>query len=343
MSLPGNAREGESRRVATVRDVAQRAGVSQATAARALGGYGSVSERARRRVLDAASALSYQPNDVARALASGAKRTIGLIVADVENPFFAAAARGLSDVVETHGYTLLLANSDENIERERAAIEAIRTRVDGFVLSPSSDASGAALAAQHSQVVLLDRGIRGLSVDTVTVENAAGARRAVEHLLGLGHRRIGAVADSPDIHSTEQRLRGYRAALRTAGIPDEPELVSIGDSTQQGGYEAATRLLGRRPLPEALFATSNFMTAGAVRAIRELGLRLARDIALVGFDDTDWATLIEPPITVVRQPVAEMGRKAGELIMERLRGSSAPARRVRLRTELVIRRSAGEP
>jgi LacI family transcriptional regulator len=343
VSAPGNAGEGDGRRGATVRDVAERAGVSQATAARALGGYGSVSEKARRRVLDAAAALSYQPNDAARALASGAKRAIGLIVADIENPFFAAAARGLSDVVEAHGYTLLLANSDENLDRERAAIEAIRTRVDGFVLSPASDASGAALRAQHSHVVLLDRGIRGLEVDTVTVDNAAGARRAVEHLLALGHHRIGAIADSPEIRSTEQRLRGYRSALRAAGLPAEPELVCIGDSTQQGGYEAATRLLSVRPVPHAVFATNNFMTAGALRAIREQGLRLAQDIALVGFDDTDWATLIEPPLTVVRQPVTEMGRKAGELMMDRLRGTSVPARRVRLRTELVIRQSAGEP
>jgi LacI family transcriptional regulator len=332
----------ELRRLATVRDVAGRAGVSQATAARALGGYGSVSARARQRVLDAAAALQYQPNDVARALASGATKTIGLIVGDVENPFFAAAARGLSDVVEEYGYTLLLANSDENIERERRAVEVIRARVDGLVLAPASDASGAALQGQHSQVVLLDRGIRGLSVDTVTAENAAGATRAVEHMLALGHRRIGVIADSPDIHSTGQRLRGYRTALRAAGLPADPELVSVGSSSQQGGYEAAMRLLRRRPHLEAIFATSNFMTAGAVRALRELGLVLARDVALVGFDDTDWATLIDPPITIVRQPVTAMGRKAGELLMDRLGGDTAPARRIRLRTELVIRRSAGE-
>jgi LacI family transcriptional regulator len=341
MTPLSSADGGEPRRQATVRDVAERAGVSQATAARALGGYGSVSARARRRVTDAAAALHYQPNDVARALASGAKRTIGLIVADVENPFFATAARGLSDVIEEFGYTLLLANSDENIDRERRAIEVVRSRVDGFVLSPTSDASGAALDSQHSHVVLLDRGIRGLSIDTVTVENAAGARRAVEHLLGLGHRRIGVIADSPDIHSTDQRLRGYRTALRTAAIEVDPELISIGSSTQQGGYEAAMRLLQRSP-PQAIFATSNFMTAGAVHAARELGLRLATDLALVGFDDTDWATLIDPPITVVRQPVAEMGRAAGELLVERLGGATVPARRVRLKTELVIRRSAGE-
>lgn len=339
----GSETSGERRQVATVRDVAERAGVSQATAARALGRYGSVSEKARVRVLDAAAAIGYRPNDVARALASGATKTIGLIVGDVENPFFATAARGISDVVEKHGYTLLLANSDESLEREHRAVDAFRARlVDGLVICPVSDGSGAELRDQSYPIVLLDRGVRGLALDTVMVENAAGAKSAVEHLIAYGQRRIGVVTDSADIHSTGQRLRGYRAALRAHDIPVDDALISIGSSTQDGGYAAAMALLRQPDPPRALFATSNFMTAGTVRAIQELGLRIPDDVALVAFDDTDWATLIDPPITVVTQPVMEMGRRAGELLIARIRGSTVAAQRVRLPTGLVVRRSCGE-
>jgi LacI family transcriptional regulator len=339
-----HAGQGAQGRVATVRDVADRAGVSQATAARALGGYGSVSGAARTRVLDAAAALGYQPNDVARALASGASRTVGLIVGDFENPFFATAARGLSDVVEGEGYTLLLANSDESLERERRAIQAFRARsVDALVICPVSDQSSVDLRGLGFPIVLLDRVVRGLERDAVTVGNAAGATRAVQHLIDLGHQRIGAVTDTSAIHSTAQRLRGYRSALRSAGLPTDDDLVSVGNSSQEGGYQAALALLQGPDRPDGIFATSNFMTAGTVRALRELGLRIGSDVALVGFDDTDWAELTDPPITVVRQPVMEMGRRAGELLLQRLRDPDAPPQRARLATDLVVRRSAGEP
>jgi LacI family transcriptional regulator len=336
-------RKGQGR-VATVRDVAERAGVSVATAARALGGYGSVSGAARTRVLDAAAALGYQPNDVARALASGASRTIGLIVGDFENPFFATAARGLSDVVDGEGYTLLLANSDESLERERRAIQAFRARsVDALVICPVSDQSASGLRDLGCPVVLLDRAVRGLQLDAVTVGNAAGASRAVQHLIDLGHRRIGAVTDTASINSTAQRLRGYRSALREAGLTIDNALVSVGSSSQEGGYQAALALLRSPRRPDAIFATSNFMTAGTVRAMRELGLRVGSDVALVGFDDTDWAAHSDPPVTVVRQPVMEMGRRAGELLLARLGDPGAPPQRVRLPTELIVRQSAGEP
>jgi len=331
--------------VVTIRDVAARAAVSQATAARALGGYGYVSSGARRAVLAAAAELGYRPNAVAKALVSGSTRTIGLIVGDIENPFFAAAARGLADVVEDEGYTLLLANSDEDLERERRAVDVFRTQlVDGLVVAPVSGNDGTHLRLLESDrrpLVLMDRAIRGLHVDSVLVDNAGGARAAVRHLLGFGHDRIGVVSDADEISSTAERLRGYRRAMRDAGLEPDPGLVSVGPSTRLGGYEAARALLERSDRPRALFTLNNFMTAGAVRAIRDLGLRIPDDVALVAFDELEWTTLVDPPITVVAQPVAELGRTVGARLLARLRGDDGAARRTRLRTELIVRGSCG--
>jgi LacI family transcriptional regulator len=328
----------------TIRDVARLANVSQATAARAMGGYGYVSEARRRRVEQAAEELGYRPNDIARALASGSTKTIGLIVGDIENPFFATLARGVADVVESEGYTLLLANSDENIEREQRAVEAFRTRlVEGIIIAPVTGSDSAHLRQGGWPVVCVDRSIRGVDVDTVTVTNARGARMAVEHLLALGHSRIGVVTDSAEIPSTAQRLRGYRTALRNAGIEVDEDLISVAAlSTLSGGHAAARDLLERPDRVGAVFTTSNFMTAGAVRALRELDLQMPDDVALVAFDDLEWTTIIEPPITVIAQPVLELGTVAGQRILARVAGDKGPAQQIRLPTELVVRGSCGE-
>ncbi len=330
---------------ATIRDVAREAGVSQATAARALAGYGYVSEATRVRVRSAATTIGYRPNAVARSLVSGATKTIGVVVGDIENPFFAGAARGIADVLEADGYTLLLANSDEDLGRERRAVEALRARqVDGLAVVPSSGDDGAHLAAilrEGRPVVLLDRPIAGLAADAVLVDNRAGAERAVGHLAALGHRRIGIVSDSPGIASTGERIDGYRDALTQAGATHDDALVSLGGSSIEEGHRAARRLLERPDRPSALFTVNNFMTAGALGAIRELGLRIPDEIALVGFDDLDWTTLVDPPITVVAQPVAELGRTVAERLLERLRGDAGPPRESRLTTRLVVRGSCG--
>jgi LacI family transcriptional regulator len=329
----------------TIRDVAREAGVSQATAARALAGYGYVSDAARRRVRQAAITIGYRPNAVARSLVSGATRTIGVVVGDIENPFFAGAARGIADVLERDGYTLLLANSDEDLGRERRAVEALHDRqVDGLAVVPSSGDDGAHLAAilrEGRPVVLLDRPIAGLGADAVLVDNGAGAERAVSHLAGLGHTRIGLVGDSPGIASTRERIDGYRAALAAAGLALDDDLVSLGGSTIDEGHRSALRLLARADRPSALFTVNNFMTAGALGAIRELGLEIPGDVALVGFDDLDWTTLVDPPITVVAQPVAELGRTVAERLLDRLGGDDGPPRETRLRTRLVVRGSCG--
>jgi LacI family transcriptional regulator len=326
----------------TIRDVGAKAGVSQATAARALGGYGHVSASVRDRVQHAARELGYVPNSVARALASGMTHAVGLIVGDIENPFFSAVARGMSNVLEESGHTLLLANSDEDVDRERVAIEALRARqVDSLVVVPSSAAASPQLraAAADAPLVLLDRTIRGLGVDSVTVDNRGGARRAVEHLLGHGHRRIALVSDEPNISTSAERLAGYREALAAAGIAADDHLISLGGSTPEEGYRASRRVLEASKRPTALFTANNFMTLGAMRALHDLGLRMPRDVSLVGFDDLEWTTLVDPPLTVVSQPATELGEAAARLVLARLQGVDGRPRRIRLETKLIIRAS----
>ena len=329
----------------TITDIARAAGVSQATAARALGGYGSVSAKSREQVLAAARSLGYHRNELAAALVAGSTRTIGLVVGDIENPFFASVVRGLTDVVEVEGHTVLLANSDEDVERESHAVDALRSRqVDGLVVATAATSDLDHLdqaAASGRPVILIDRPMPDSDFDTVTVGNERGAAGAVDHLIGHGHTRIGIVTDDPAIASSAERLLGYRLAHATAGLDPDPELSVPGGPGQEAGRRAAAALLALPEPPTALFTTSNLATYGALAAIRERGLRLPAELALVGFDDFPLAGVIDPPITVVSQPVDEIGREAGRLLLGRLAGDDAPPHRVELETSLVIRRSCG--
>lgn len=326
----------------TIRDVGELAGVSQATAARALGGYGHSSAAVRAKVEAAAEKLGYVPNSIARALASGQTHAVGLVIGDIENPFFAAAARGMSDVLEEHGHTVLLANSDENLDRERTAVETLRARqVDALVVVPSATGTFPHLraAAAAAPLVLLDRAVRGLGVDSVTVDNRGGARIAVEHLIQHGHRRIGLISDDPTISSSAERIDGYRDAFADVGIKPDEHLISLGGATRDDGYRATRRLLESAERPTALFTANNFMTLGAMLALADLGVRVPDDISLVGFDDLEWTTLVDPPLTVVAQPASELGAVAARRVLARLNGDGGRPRRFKLETKLITRGS----
>lgn len=326
----------------TIRDVGELAGVSQATAARVLGGYGPASPAVRAKVEAAAERLGYVPNSVARALASGLTHAVGLVVGDIENPFFGAAARSMSDALEARGHTVLLTNSDEDLDRERRAVETLRARqVDALVVAPSANGPlpHLAAAAAAAPLVLLDRVVRGLRADSVTVDNRGGARMAVEHLIEHGHRRIGLVSDHPSISSSAERLEGYRDALAAVAIKPDGHLISLGGATRDDGYRAARRLLEAPDRPTALFTANNFMTVGAMLALSDLGLRVPDDISLVGFDDLEWTTLVDPPLTVVAQPASELGMVAADRVLARIAGGGGRPRRFKLETTLIARAS----
>ncbi|EHR61871.1 LacI family DNA-binding transcriptional regulator [Saccharomonospora cyanea] len=341
-------------------DVARAAEVSTATAGRALGGYGQVSERARERVLRAAAELGYRTNSLARSMITGSTHTIGVIVTDVANPFFAMALRGITDVAHPAGFEVLLVNTGRNVEAEQRAVTVMsEKRVDGIIVAAARPSRGRHLKQTIDAgvpVVLLDREVSGVSeADTVTIDNEHAAGEATRHLLELGHRRIGLVTEAGDefdrlrrpgnrrkgLLPSALRLRGYLRALEDAGLPVEESLVATARYDRESAYEAAGRLLALPEPPSAVLCTDNVLASGAYRAVQDSGLRIPEEISVVGFDDEPWTTLVRPALTVVEQPDYELGLRAGRQLLHRLDGGSGSAKpqSVRLRATLVVRDS----
>jgi LacI family transcriptional regulator len=355
---------GSGRRRPTVTDVAREAGVSVATAGRVLGRYGNVSVEMKEQVQAAAERLGYAPNVVARSMRSGSTGSIGFLGADIANPFFASAMRGVCDVAREEGYEPILVNSDDGIEVERRAVNVLLARQpDGIIVSPTSvtDVEHLKLAQdQDVPVVLLDRHSAVLEADSVVVDNEAAAYGAVRHLLDLGHREIGlmvwtAPEEGPrlDRHPRTgliqvrgaarpsiDRIRGYVAAMQDAGVVIREELLGYSAWTDSDGVgREADRLLTQKVRPTAIFAADNHATQSAFVAARRHRLVIPGDLSLVGFDDLDWTTLVDPPITVVAQSPMAMGRIAAEMLFARIKFGGGPPQRRVLPTELLVRGS----
>jgi DNA-binding LacI/PurR family transcriptional regulator len=335
-SLPGAA--------PTIKHVADAAGVSTATVSRVLSGLAGVSADVGDRVRAAVRTLGYQPNRVARSLRVRTTRTIGVVIPDIENPFFTRVVRGIEEVLQAAEYSLLLANSNETPSRERinlATLQAegvagvIFTAVEGQRLDYRE------LLGERLPMVALSRVLPGLKVDTVTVANAEGGRMAVAHLIALGHRRIGFISGPIGISTARERQSGYEKALQEAGLPVSRDLIQYADFRQSGGYSSMQQLLDMRVPPSAVFAGSNLMTLGALQAIHERGFAIPDKIAIVGFDDMPWAVSLQPPLTAVAQPAFEVGTSAARLLLERLHDPDRPIRHVVLETRLVVRASCG--
>lgn len=329
-----------------LQDVATLAGVSPSTVSRAINTPEMVNEETRARVQEAIRSTGYRPSRVARRLRleHGFSGLIGLVIPDLQNPFFADLARGVEDVAQRQGYTVLIGNADEDLEKERRYLEVMAAEsVDGVILPPSSEVDPAAveLARGGMPLVCVDRRLAKARVDTVVVDNVRGASDAVEHLIGLGHRRIGFVEGRPEVSTSRERLQGYHAALAEHGIPAEAELVRAGDSRQESGRRLAAELLSQREPPSALLVGNSMMTLGALEAIQQAGLRVPHDVAVVGYDDMPWALAVSPPLTVVRQPGYELGSRAIDLLLQRIRDPARSTTTVMLQPELVIRGSCG--
>ncbi len=354
------------RREPTIRDVARAAGVSSATAARALGGYGRVSAAARERVLAAATNVGYRANTLARSMITGTTHTLGVVVADIENPFFASIVRAISDTAHARGFEVMVTNSDEDLGTERAVVRVLfEKRVDGLIIAPAASEHGehlAELLARGLPIVLIDRTVTGLAVDAVVVDNRRAAREAVSHLTALGHRRIAVVTGSPPesqatrrvtardrdqasftISSTSDRLAGYFDALGEAGIEPEPGLIRYARYRRDGAQSEVHAVLDLPDPPTALFATDNFMTLGAFEAMRESGCEIPGDVSLVGFDDMDWTTIVSPRITLVAQPTSDIGTTAAERLLARLGGDRREPIESVLRTTFQSRESTAPP
>lgn len=329
-------------------DVARLARTSVATVSAIVNGSARVSPELAARVREAIAAVGYRPDGIARSLKKGSTQTIGLLVTDITNPFFTAVVHSVEDAAQARGYSVFLCNSDENFAEERTYLDLLLTRrVDGLILVPTGKAADYAgfAGGLRAPVVFIDRAIPGVAVDSVTVDNLRASQAAVEYLLRLGHRRIGIVTGLPHLSTSAERLKGYRRALRKAGIAVDPELVRQGDFRQEGAFGAAQSLLALRQRPTAIFASNNLMAIGTMLAVRAAGLSCPEDVSLACFDDFEWAGVFHPRLTVLRQPTAEIGQKAIALLLARLGGdkNGAAPHHVALRAELVVRDSCAPP
>ncbi len=330
----------------TQEDVARLAGVSRATVSYIINnrtdGNVRISEETRCRVLEAIEELGYRPNVLARSLRQGQTHTIGMIVPDNTNPFFAEVARGVEDTSFEQGYSVILCNSDGDLDKELLYTNVLaEKRVDGilFVAAGMSTERICALQERRMPVVVVDRDIPGVAVDSVMTANERGGWLAARHLVELGHRRIGCIAGPSDVTPSAERVTGYRQALREAGLPVDEALVTKGDFQYESGYRAARQLLLIEEPPTAIFACNDLMAIGAISAAVELGRQVPADLSVVGFDDVPLASFANPALTTVIQPKYEIGVVAATMLLQRMQDPDRPPHRKMLDSELVVRQS----
>jgi LacI family transcriptional regulator len=326
--------------VTKIGDVASAAGVSAATVSRVLNGRGNVSPELSERVRQVAAELDYQPFGPARALRQQTTPVWAVVIADIENPFFTAMVRGVEDVAVAGDHRVVLCNSDEDLDKEAAYLNiVVAERMAGVVIAVASTADSELepLFDRGVPVVAVDRRPLHEQVDSVLVDNRLGGEQATAHLAASGCRRIACVTGPSRLSTASDRLAGYRDALAESGRPVDSSLVRRSDFKERGGYEATRALLAGDEPPDGVFVANNLMTIGAVRAIRDAGLDIPGDVAIVGFDDAPWTTLIRPQLTVVAQPTYEIGRQAAQLLASAEPGG--PARHIVLGPTLIPRES----
>ncbi len=327
----------------TIADVARQAGVSVSTAARVLSGRGYAAEETRRVVLDAARALGYVPNQIARSLRTRRSRMIGLLIGDVENSFYSTIAKNVESVAKGAGYHVVLCNSNDDPDAEREYLKLLDgMRVDGLIVTPTARNRRHLehLLQKGTVIIQVDRRVERLGADAILVDNEAGAHSAVAHLIAAGHSRIGILAGELDVLTASQRLAGYKRALKEHTIPVREQLIKIGSFHREHAIEDATELIGVKPRPTAIFAANNILAEACLIALADLGLRVPRDMSLVAFDEVPWMGMVNPPVTTVRQPVADVARSAAELMLRRLsEDGQGPPSTVVFRTELIERGS----
>jgi DNA-binding LacI/PurR family transcriptional regulator len=325
-----------------MKQVAERAGVSPATVSRVLNADPTVREAYRARVLGAVAELDYRPNRLARNLRRQKAEMIGVAVSDIENPHFSEAVRAVEDAAYRRGYRVLLCNTDETPEKQRAYLRMLaQERVLGVIVS-ASDPGGAEISELLDlgiPVVAFDRTVADGRADAVVADNVGGTRAATEYLLTAGHRRVGFIAGLSEVATGAERLEGYKLAMEAAGLE---LMVAQGRFRIAEGREATLALLAHEDPPTALVAGNNLTAIGALKALREAGRAVPGDVAIVAIDDPFWAELVDPPLTTVAQPVRAMAETAMSLLLERIEGQRRESRRVVFPLELRRRRSGGE-
>lgn len=354
----------------TIHDVAAKAGVSVATASRALGNYGRIADSTRANVVAIANQLGYRPNGLARSMITGRTQTLGVICADIHSPFFAGVVRGITDTAKQAGYSVLITNSDEQYESEKESLDLLlEKQVDGIIVSPADVRQVEHLAAAASRgtpIVMVDRASTAFPTDSVMIDGPAATQDAVSSLFELGHRRVAIVAelrspqeadwrsifdgngyrtvDTNTLNPSSARLTGYLRAHAEYGIEVDPALVfKSGEYSAESATRATLTGLSRRNRPTAVVAIDNTMTLGAYRAIRELGLVIPRDVSFIGFDNLEWTELVDPGISVIDQPVYEIGQTAVKLLLGKLTGGGGVPEVVTMPSRFIRRGSVAGP
>ena len=332
-----------------MKDVARRAEVSTATVSAVINGSSFVSEALASRVRQAIAELHYAPSSLARSLRTQTTRLIGVIVADITNPYFAQLVRCIGAELRGRGYSFLLCETDLDPEREAEALLLLGAHgVDGVILAPTAPTGaydGGLLVPFSRPVVMVDRVVPQLACDSVQIDNRRAAREVTEYLIGLGHRRIGILCGALHLRNMEERLEGFRDALAAAGLSLDPADRIVSDVREEPARRACQPLFARAERPSALFIANNEMTIGAMRALTEAGLTCPADISIAAIDDFPWADSFSPHLTVQAQPIAEIAEAAVRLLLRRLAkrkpeaGGDVPVEHVVLPTRLVIRDS----
>ncbi|RKP44228.1 LacI family DNA-binding transcriptional regulator [Pararobbsia silviterrae] len=332
--------------MATIKDVAARAGVSFTTVSHVVNNTRPVSSEVRTKVEAAIRELNFVPSAVARSLKARTTSTIGVVVPNNTNPYFAEMSRGIENYCERRGYCVILGNSDDEPEKQRKYLRVmLERRIDGLIVASAGDENtlADALGRASLPVVIVDREVPGVEADLVQIDHEQGAYMAAHHLIELGHRRIACISGPAQMVVSEARFRGFRRALEEQGLAVDAHQVIASDYTSHGGYEAAVALLGGGR-PSAIFATNDMMALGVLRAAAERGLSVPRDLSVIGFDDIELSRYFYPALTTVGQSIVMLGERAAQTLIERVTKSvEADPQRLIIAPELKIRESTGAP
>ena len=330
--------------MATISEVAKKAGVSPTTVSHVINRTRFVSDEKRERVERAIEEMDYRPNALARSLRNGYTHTLGLILPDSANPFFAEVGHSIEIAAFQAGYSVILCNTENDFAKENLYIDVLtKKQVDGmiFVMMGERNDSLKKLVEMEVPTVVMDRDLPGLEMDVVLADNHQGGVLAVDHLISMGHKRIGCIAGPSSINPSSRRLAGYKQALQAANLVAEPELIMNGDFHPESGWKLGHAMLSQRNAPTAIFACNDLMAIGVMRAATELGLRIPDDLALVGYDDIELASYTSPSLTTIKQPKAEMGLASLTFLLRRIKDKQSSPQYALLPVSLVIRGSCG--
>lgn len=330
----------------TIREVARQAGVSVSTVSRVLNDYPFVSEAVRERVVAVMGELDYHPDVTARSMRTGASQAVGFVVPDITNPVFAGIAKGVDEVLQGHGHSLVLADTDNDASHETGQLAMLaQRRLEGLIIAVA-DENAPGLPdrlGRFRACVLFDRKIPGATADAVVTDHALGMGEALAHLARLGHRRVALVAGRPSQLGSRARVSAYRDLVPALGLAPDPALVEVGVHSRETGYAAVQRLCALADPPTAIVAGNNQLTAGAIAALHDLGMRIPEDVSLVGTDDVDLTRLHDPPVDVIDRDMVEHGRVAAGLLLERIADPLAAPRTATLPARFIPRRTCAAP